>query len=747
MPERYKGASRLLWQYFISYLAVMLTVMALLLVFAYESFYRFHMEIIMGNYQNGIELIRERNENELSGLVIMTSQMASSPNLTPFIFKEEPGKSVRLINQLSVNTGSNSFVHGMYLKFHLDEYIFSQTSFYSLENFASRAALFERITQDEVIQAFSNTRQIVVMPEQQVSGYIFAAPTPPMQMIPVFVPLSYSKNGPRCGTVLYLIDKQTYTDLFKSIVSKDRDVYIIMGGELLVSQQVNGIPRERVLEVAQNAKAGDAKDFVYNGKTYRPIWIAGNTMAFEYLLLVSMDELTLAMMDSLKIIVVVAAIVATLGTLLITHFVQSRIKPIRLLHGMLNNSPPNSNELLEIRNSVQKLIDDNAELNTRMESVEELRKSDFVLKFLTGTLESVDEVLKTAEAIKLNVDKQYFSVSILARPSQSEYELRPDKINHLFDDKVSGVSRMMGFSEKIVLIAFCNDAHLLCEWLEAKFQGMRAVCEGIIMATSASHTDFSQGQRAYLEAETAFESRFLRGNVENIRFEKIASYSQLGYDFQPVERLRTALREGDAQHVSKVLDDISRQMRSMDTTLFMFRCMYNDILNVITTEARANSLIDNEHGLYDLFSLSQCLSIDDLDRMLKIACKKMISTRTDRPQANVSDKMRTAHDIILRRYADPGLSVLEIAQKLDMSDSKLSLAFKAAYQMTPLEFIILNRMKQARKLLVQTQMPIKDIAMECGFYEISGFNRRFKAYTGMTPLQYRLSNQARGEEI
>ena len=43
-------------------------------------------------------------------------------------------------------------------------------------------------------------------------------------------------------------------------------------------------------------------------------------------------------------------------------------------------------------------------------------------------------------------------------------------------------------------------------------------------------------------------------------------------------------------------------------------------------------------------------------------------------------------------------------------------------------------------------MPVKDIALECGYYDISGFNRRFKAYTGMTPQQYKQSSEAGNEQ-
>ena len=77
-----------------------------------------------------------------------------------------------------------------------------------------------------------------------------------------------------------------------------------------------------------------------------------------------------------------------------------------------------------------------------------------------------------------------------------------------------------------------------------------------------------------------------------------------------------------------------------------------------------------------------------------------------------------------------------------MSDSRLSTEFKKVYRMTPLEHITRARMQRARRLLLTTDMPVKDIAVECGYYDISGFNRRFKAYTGMTPQQYKQSCDA-----
>ncbi len=738
------ASKNLMWQYYLSYLAVMLTVMALLLVYAYDSFYRFHTQILISNYTNSLNLIRETNENELSRLVSMTGQFTSSPNISPFVFKDEPEKAMRLTKQLAVYTGTSDFIRGLYLMFYGDEYVFSSTSSYLLENFVNTAAVFDGMSKGALVDHLNGTRQLTVVPEQDVNGYLFNTQEVSKRVLPVFVPVVYS-SGVRCGTALYLIEKQTYLDMFRSIALDQSDVYILQEDEVLVSQRVSGVPREKVLDTA-NASDMESVRLHHEGKAYHLIELPGKTMRYRYILLVSDEEMQVAMAGTMQVLVVVVALVSALGLLLITRFVQSRIKPIRLLHGMLLNQKPTGNELLEIRDSVQKLIDDNAALSTKMENAEAHKKADFAHRFLKGTFESEDEWLSMAEDIRVNVDMRYFVVAIVAKPLDAEYELTADKLNRLFDETVSGVARTLGLYDKMALIAFANEQEALFVWLEGKFLGMRACCAGMTMAISAAHSDYQEGPRAYLEAENAFESRFVRGNASVIRFDAHweARAGSAGGHQQVIERLRLALKAGDAARVRSALDDIAKVMRSMQLSLFGFRCMYNDILSVIVSEVQEGRW---EQDIYDIFSLSQCLSLDDLDAMLYSACSRLIAGREiTQPRGEVPEAIEKAMQMIRKHFSEPGLSVASIAQSLDMSDSKLSVEFRKACQMTPLEYLTMHRMRCACRLLHTTDMPVKDIALECGYYEISGFNRRFKAYTGMTPLQYRQRREEKEED-
>lgn len=64
--------------------------------------------------------------------------------------------------------------------------------------------------------------------------------------------------------------------------------------------------------------------------------------------------------------------------------------------------------------------------------------------------------------------------------------------------------------------------------------------------------------------------------------------------------------------------------------------------------------------------------------------------------------------------------------------------FRRATGMTPMDFITLCRMQNAKQLLIEnSQLQVQDIAREVGYPSVSYFNQRFMQFEGVTPGQYR----------
>jgi transcriptional regulator GlxA family with amidase domain len=64
-------------------------------------------------------------------------------------------------------------------------------------------------------------------------------------------------------------------------------------------------------------------------------------------------------------------------------------------------------------------------------------------------------------------------------------------------------------------------------------------------------------------------------------------------------------------------------------------------------------------------------------------------------------------------------------------------------KMTPYAFVEQARVFHAVDAILHTAASIAQIALDCGFYDHSSFVKRFKKFTGTTPLRHRREYQAR----
>lgn len=82
-------------------------------------------------------------------------------------------------------------------------------------------------------------------------------------------------------------------------------------------------------------------------------------------------------------------------------------------------------------------------------------------------------------------------------------------------------------------------------------------------------------------------------------------------------------------------------------------------------------------------------------------------------------------------------SLSGLAEELGLSHRQFDRRFKAATGLTPRQFLLRARVQQACRRLLETRVPISEIALESGFCDQSAFTAQFRARMGMTPLAYR----------
>ena len=85
------------------------------------------------------------------------------------------------------------------------------------------------------------------------------------------------------------------------------------------------------------------------------------------------------------------------------------------------------------------------------------------------------------------------------------------------------------------------------------------------------------------------------------------------------------------------------------------------------------------------------------------------------------------------------LSLSSVADALYLNKYYVSKLFSSKLGMTFSDFITNQRLYCVCERLTSGTRPIIEIAYECGFRNLSNFNRVFRARIGMTPREYRNS--------
>lgn len=95
-----------------------------------------------------------------------------------------------------------------------------------------------------------------------------------------------------------------------------------------------------------------------------------------------------------------------------------------------------------------------------------------------------------------------------------------------------------------------------------------------------------------------------------------------------------------------------------------------------------------------------------------------------------------AVDVHIRTHFHRPVPMHELTRVAGISVAQLERYCKRVFHLTPRQMIHKIRLEHAHRLL-HSDLPITEVALQCGYTDHSAFTRQFKTLTGFTPRQYR----------
>ncbi|MBN2712656.1 MAG: helix-turn-helix domain-containing protein [Planctomycetes bacterium] len=146
-------------------------------------------------------------------------------------------------------------------------------------------------------------------------------------------------------------------------------------------------------------------------------------------------------------------------------------------------------------------------------------------------------------------------------------------------------------------------------------------------------------------------------------------------------------------------------------------------------------LLDELKSLIDLRTKTDYTEVLSRSALAYRFILSIIASRV--PEAEETEAPHSILRKALERDYLKNFSISHFAKKIGKSQEFLTRSFTKAFGVSPARYAKRLKINKARRLLEQSDLPNKQIAIECGFSDTNYFTRSFRQTVGVTPGEYR----------
>ncbi|TDQ42933.1 AraC family transcriptional regulator [Aureibacillus halotolerans] len=430
--------------------------------------------------------------------------------------------------------------------------------------------------------------------------------------------------------------------------------------------------------------------------------------------------------------------------------ILATLSPLKAKQANIDEFAFFNEHIFDMRDKHNQLL---GELNGQMEQLRHL----FIVNLVQGHLssESIQQRMSS-----LNYPEQWTSFCLFAMQidtlkgttyTSKDKDLLLLTMNRLVQEQIPDDVRLTPMVNKhtLVLVLAATEAENTNASYETIAKELIALFKedfgiSVSIGQSAPYTNLANTREAYEEGVEALKHRVTHGKEAVIPFVTIERdhIYFTHYPQKQVHLVMEAIRNGNLKetedHLYTTIKEIVSTNQHPNQNHISLMRLLNDIIQLMHRMGIDYFEVNSQNTLFDsLFQLHDTDAIYEWFHVTLIAPLVLkINERSSEQYKNISEQI--IH-MIQEKY-DTDITLESIADELHYHPNYLSSMFRKETGLSFTEYLTSFRLSVAKKWLMTSKMPIREIAEKLRYGNSQNFIRSFKKKEGMTPGKYRDSH-------
>lgn len=734
-----------LWHRYILYYCVIFIIPFILLTY-------FVSESTLGKVENQFDSVIKSNldkskdllYSQIDELQSMSIQISKDPYLSPGKMKHDYYSSLGE-DMISRYASSNKIIDDIILSyFSIDDKFYTSNGLYSGKDLLVKKYFKDTNISETELDKILNLKisQLISLPSIDSNG------NTKFRLYYVFPMYDYSNK--QCGIITYLLNEDKLIQMLPKIDKNNKsELYILNKDNSIILSNTtqlkkdfiddNGVIPKKVLR---------NKNYEVDKTTYRVNTSELEELDLKFINIVDSENLSISLMSAKSKAFIFLGILLCAGILLILIISYYQYAPIKRINTALNQKTNNSkdeshrNELKSIELIVDNIISENKELINKNKSLSDADKNQILLELIEGVnINSNLEQQNTFISQLRENGKGYYIVLIKKSQLVNEYKSEIYKSLCMENEKYSISTIQIPLQDKIGLLVLHKQPNIDIQASIKFVQGeLKSMQEDIYLHCGQIYEDLSKINQSYIEAMIACD--YVVTSMENkvILYRENNNYNDttLKYPYEIEEKLEYGIKQGSKEVAQDSLKNIfefihNNNHYSQEIKIYSFY--------LVKFIIKIASQINFPQEKFDVKNLVEYKKLSELELNLTELVNEITDYIISKRNKVRDESIEGVFNEINNNYRSHDLSLEFIAQKYDYSVSYLSKVIKEETGMTFTKYIQELRFTYVKDMLVETDLPIKEIVYNAGYYDMSNFSRKFKTIVGVTPSQYREINK------